>query len=79
MAHNEDGIIPANKTSYIIDAEVIYDNKDSESFVAFCYAGQLCSTTFGYSESASKVFTSDALFPKNVNTNAVGKCGKKER
>ena len=72
FGHNEDGIILANSTSYIIDAEVMSNNETTETFVAFCYSGQLCSTTFGYSESARKVFSSNALFPKNINTDAVG-------
>ena len=73
MGHNEDGALIANSTSYIVDAEIVSSTDDREKFTAFCYAGQLCSTAFGYSETANKVFSFNALFPKNVNTNAVGK------
>ena len=72
MGHNEDGALMANSTSYIIDAELTVDGEERETFAAFCYAGQLCSTAFGYSESAGKAFSSNALFPKNINTDAVG-------
>ena len=69
MGHNEDGAVIANTTSYIIDAEVTPDDSnETERFTAFCYAGQLCSTAFGYSETAGKVFSSNALFPKTINT-----------
>lgn len=73
MGHNEDGAVIANTTSYIIDAEVTHDgSNETERFTAFCYAGQLCSTAFGYSESAGKVFSSNALFPKTLDTRYVG-------
>ena len=45
----------------------------TERFTALCYAGQLCSTAFGYSKTAGKVFSSNALFPKNLDTRFVGK------
>ena len=73
MGHNEDGSLIANTTSYIIDAEVTPDDSnDTEKFIAFCYAGQLCSTAFGYSETAGKVFSSNALFPKTLDTRNLG-------
>lgn len=75
LGHNEDGAVIANTTSYIIDAEVTPDDSnETERFIAFCYAGQLCSTAFGYSESAGKVFSSNALFPKTLDTRYVGTC-----
>jgi hypothetical protein len=73
MGHNEDGSLIANTTSYIIDAEVTPDgSNETEKFTAFCYAGQLCSTAFGYSETAGKVFSANALFPKTLDTRYVG-------
>ena len=73
MGHNEDGSLIANTTSYIIDAEVTPDDSnETEKFTAFCYAGQLCSTAFGYSETAGKVFSSNALFPKTLDTRNLG-------
>jgi hypothetical protein len=73
MGHNEDGALIANTTSYIIDAEVTPDDSnETEKFIAFCYAGQLCSTAFGYSETAGKVFSANALFPKTLDTRFEG-------
>ena len=73
IGHNEDGAVIANTTSYIIDAEVTLDgSSETEHFTGFCYAGQLCSTAFGYSETAGKVFAINALFPKTLDTSYVG-------
>ena len=72
MGHNEDGALTANTTSYIVSAEVT--SEDGDRFTAFCYAGELCGSAFGYSDTTGKVFSSNAVFPKNINTNAVGQC-----
>ena len=73
MGHNEDGSVIANTTSYIIDAEVTPDgSNETERFIGFCYAGQLCSTAFGYSETAGKVFGSNFLLPKTLDTRYMG-------
>ena len=74
MGHNEDSDLVANTTSYIVSAEVTSDIGESERFTAFCYAGELCGSAFGYSDTAGKVLSLNSLFPKNVNTSAFGQC-----
>jgi hypothetical protein len=74
MGHNEDGSPVDERTSYIVDAKILSANglMPLESFTAFCYPGELCGKAFGFSRDKRAVYTTNALFPKKINTKAPG-------
>ena len=72
MGHNEDGDTIDITTGYIIEAQIMEESGRTEEFYAFCYAGDLCGKAFGYN-GKGVVTTVNALFPKHVNTSAMGK------
>ena len=72
MGHNEDGALIDLTTGYLVKAQITEESGSSENFFAYCYAGQLCGNAFGYN-GKGVVTTLNSLFPKNLNTNAIGK------
>lgn len=75
MAHNEDGAAVDVDTAYIVNAEILSTDAKMplESFMAFCYPGELCGNAFGFNRDKRAVYTVNSLFPKNINTKAIGK------
>lgn len=69
MAHNEDGNRIDSSTSYVLVVQV---GSTNESFLALCYAGELCGNAFGYGLSTRTALTNNALIPKNISTSGVG-------
>lgn len=73
MGHNEDGDTFDMDTTYLVTAEIF--SLDSavplDNFTAFCYPGELCGNAFGFN-SQHLLFSSNALFPSNINTKAIG-------
>ena len=56
-------------TGYMVNASLT----NGDRFLAFCYAGMLCGKAFGYNFATQTVITVNALFPKVINTSAIGK------
>lgn len=75
MGHNEDGSPIDLPTGYLVKAQVMEESGSVENFFAYCYAGQLCGNAFGYN-GKGVVTTVNAVFPKNLNTSSIGKCGR---
>ena len=75
MGHNEDGSKMDYSISYLVSAEVF--NADGsmllENFTAFCYPGKLCGNAFGFNPARRVVLSTNALFPKTINTKAFRK------
>ena len=72
MGHNEDGAPIDLSTGYLVKAQVMEESGSVENFFAYCYAGQLCGNAFG----KGVVTTVNSLFPRNMNTSAIGKCSQ---
>ena len=79
MGHNEDGGKISVNTSYMVHARITESTQDAglsqavQEFTALCYAAEICGTAFGFNVNTGLVFTSNAVFPKNINTSAVRK------
>lgn len=69
MGHNEDGGKEDIVTGYMVNASL----SSGDRFLAYCYAGQLCGKAFGYNFATRTVITSNALFPRVINTSAIGR------
>ena len=74
MGHNEDGSTSDMATSYLVSAEILSLDAQMplENFTAFCYPGELCGNAFGFNPAKNLVFSVNAVFPKKINTNAIG-------
>ena len=68
MGHNEDGSVILITTGYMINATT----EEGERYLAYCYPGELCGNAFGYNYVTKTVITCNALFPKLINTSAIG-------
>ena len=75
MGHNKDGTPIDLSTGYLVKAQVMEESGSVENFFAYCYAGQLCGNAFGYN-GKGVVTTVNSLFPRNLNTSAIGKCSQ---
>ena len=69
MGHNEDGATMDIATGYMVNASLT----NGDRFLAFCYAGMLCGKAFGYNFATQTAITVNAVFPKVINTSAIGK------
>lgn len=72
MGHNEDGSKMDYNISYLVSAEVFSTDglMPLENFTAFCYPGKLCGNAFGFNPARRVVLSTNALFPKTINTKA---------
>ena len=75
MGHNEDGDKMDVNTTYLVHARIADPAQPQtvQEFTALCYPGQICGNAFGFNLNTGLVCTSNAVFPKNVNTSAVRK------
>ena len=69
MGHNEDGDAILISTGYLLNVTTV---TGGERFLAYCYPGELCGNAFGYNYATKTVVTCNALFPKLINTSAIG-------
>ncbi len=76
MGHNEDGGLYSVNATFLIHAQILSTDglMPLENFTAFCYAGELCGKAFGFNPTRKLVYSVNAVFPKNINPDAVGVC-----
>ncbi len=74
MGHNEDNGLSSVNTTFLVHAQVQSTDGQMplENFTAFCYAGMLCGTAFGFNPTQKTVYSVNALFPKTINPDAIG-------
>ena len=72
MGHNEDGAVIDIYNSYMIHARLqVSASEPAVEFTALCYAGELCGNAVGFNLHTGILSTTNAVFPKNINTSAV--------
>ena len=74
MGHNEDNSKVDVNTVYLVHARIAASEPETvEEFTALCYPGLLCGNTVGFNLHTGVLSTTNAVFPKSINTSAVRK------